>query len=399
MGKKTLFVSDLHIGINTESNWYQSEIHEKALKSFLRYIQKHGDEIMDVVVLGDWFDLWSYGSIETTPGIIKILERNQNLFTKQSDKSGDFISAMEAIQGHFRFVNGDHDMTVELKELNRWLRDRSDVEIYPGFGDNIQKSALGNTFYRGKEGKIWAEHGHLYDLLNKPALMAENPYKPLPIGYYIARVEADYSLKKIDSLHKPNVSHLKGAGNPCYRNLRIGFKEIAEQVVSEIKKGKEPNIAKIVLDMMLRFNVTKKLEFNLKGIGGKHAAFETVENFFPGLLNTKNFYEDLREAEVNFTGLGCFVRRHFRENRNSRVVLMGHTHDPRMVISHIGEDRMYINTGYFCPSLHDMRENLVYPSFIELADHGDGQLIATEKKIVDYIAGEIEDGTRATLDL
>lgn len=99
MSGRTLFISDIHMGINTETNWYQNKVHTAALKGFLRYVLENIDEINDVVILGDWFDQWTYSPVGTPPTITEIITNNPEVFTKQEDESGDFITVMEALKG------------------------------------------------------------------------------------------------------------------------------------------------------------------------------------------------------------------------------------------------------------------------------------------------------------
>jgi len=56
----TYFVSDVHLGPNYSSNWYQTIVHGDYFKAVLRYIQDKKKKVGDVVILGDWFDFQVY---------------------------------------------------------------------------------------------------------------------------------------------------------------------------------------------------------------------------------------------------------------------------------------------------------------------------------------------------
>ncbi|HMM60498.1 MAG TPA: hypothetical protein PKC25_10265, partial [Candidatus Rifleibacterium sp.] len=117
MASRTVFVGDLHIGSGAETNWYQKSVHEPLLKCFLRYLQENARNIDELVILGDWFDLWNYHPFCAPPSVALIMDQNPGIFQRQND--GDFISLLEEVR--VRFINGDHDMEVELKDINQAL--------------------------------------------------------------------------------------------------------------------------------------------------------------------------------------------------------------------------------------------------------------------------------------
>lgn len=77
MQNKTVFVSDLHIGTGAETNWYQKSVHEQLLKNFLRYLQADENHVDELVILGDWFDLWNYHPFSSPPDVALIMHRTR----------------------------------------------------------------------------------------------------------------------------------------------------------------------------------------------------------------------------------------------------------------------------------------------------------------------------------
>ena len=127
---RDIFISDLHIGIYAETNLDQTSVHEKSLQAILKYIEDEGardpaDKIRNVVILGDWLDLWMYRTdakpIDTPrnaadaytfikdrketllPTVKQIFDANPNLFA--SKEPGSFISCINNIAGTMYYVN------------------------------------------------------------------------------------------------------------------------------------------------------------------------------------------------------------------------------------------------------------------------------------------------------
>jgi len=126
-------------------------VHERIIKSVLNFVVHNGKEIKDLVVLGDWFELWNYPPEATIPSLEEIFRRQLGLFDRTKDQR-NFIDAMEAITGSLRYINGDHDMQVSLVQVNELLSSKTDKRILPGHGDDLEKQALANTYYQKKWG-------------------------------------------------------------------------------------------------------------------------------------------------------------------------------------------------------------------------------------------------------
>lgn len=395
MVNKTIFISDIHIGINTSTNWYQKEVHAKALKGCLSYILNHAQEICDVVILGDWFDQWTYSSSAVPPAVSQILESNQDLFSRRKDGSGDFVSIMETINGNLRFVNGNHDMLVELKDINSWISHHTDRKVFPGIGEDTAKAPGDNTYYQSDNAKIYAEHGHLFDIFNKPANFSQNHYAPLPVGHFITRTVGDYVLKQLNDTH-PNSAYLKDSGDPGYQNVGCDLKVIIKTLKDLVLRGIEPNIAEIVLDLVLSFNETAKLDYNMQWYRGGCPSSDAIDQFYPGLFSLKDFYEDFQETEVSFKGLDHFAKQIFNKNSQTRVVVMGHTHDYQLVWSGRQSDPVYMNSGFYCASLPDMNQKTKMLTFVEVIET-DNTSITVNEKITDYKTGTVTTGQSATI--
>ncbi len=367
MSKCTVFISDLHIGTGAETNWYQKDVHEPLLKSLLRYLLAAESRIEEVVILGDWFDLWNYEPCMVPPSIEQIMRQNPGVFSRQTD--GDFISLLDRVR--VRFVNGDHDMQAELSEINRQLAKQTFQRVFPGHGTDCEKSALANTYYL--KDAVWAEHGHQHDLFNKPSISVTNPVAPLPLGYFVTRIYCHFLQKKIASTHRSHAACVISGGTSGYESFGARLPRLVEHLLLKLKNGEQPDAAKFVIEMMMQRNRSNFMEFCMPGGSDKEVNTEQIPQFYPDLVNYETFYDSICEAAVSFDGLGHFVRAHFNENPHARVVVMGHTHCVKTLVCGNGYRRIFANSGYFCPGQPDIKAGRVFPSFVEverLADSG-----------------------------
>ncbi|MDN5278276.1 MAG: hypothetical protein PWR01_2241 [Clostridiales bacterium] len=380
MSRINVFLSDLHIGTSAETNWYQREYHQEMLKTVLSYIIDNGEKIGDVIILGDWFEQWNYMPTARVPELKTIFERNPELFTRSHDNL-NFITAMEAIKGNIRYVNGDHDMLAELSEINRLFGAHTDKKVLPGHGNDCAKASVANTFYLN--GKVWAEHGHQNDLFHKPSLNEENPCAPLPLGYFISRLYCHFLDKRISSMHRRDAACISGCSDSEFANLGLHLVKFMEELVKQMKGQKEIDAAQIVVDQLMQFNRNFHVEFNLKSEGFGMIDSLQIGKYFPGVMSYENFVDTLFEAEVAYAGLGRFANKHFCENPGTKVVVMGHTHRPVFELAGAGDTRLYVNSGYLCPSRPDIESATHLPTFVAIEALDKGK-IEVSQKIVQF---------------
>jgi UDP-2,3-diacylglucosamine pyrophosphatase LpxH len=375
MSRRTVFVSDLHIGSGADTNWYQKSVHEPLLKNFLRYLQACENSIEELVILGDWFDLWNYHPFSSPPDVQQIMRQNPGVFTRQPD--GDFITLMDKMR--VRYINGDHDMEVQLKDINRELSQHTFQRLLPGHGTDCEKEALANTYFMN--GPIWAEHGHQHDLFNKPAISDVNPLSPLPLGYFVARIYCHFLEKKIASTHRRDAACVVGGGNSGYDSFGIRLSDLVTGMLRQLKNGEKLNPAQMVLDMMMRNNRSNLLDFRIDGRKLREVSIDGIARFYPDLVSEETFYEALCEAEVAFDGLSHFARAHFAENPHTRVIVMGHTHCVKTLYCGNARNLVFANSGYFCPSKPDMKDGRALPAFVEVETLADGSLKVYQKAV------------------
>jgi UDP-2,3-diacylglucosamine pyrophosphatase LpxH len=380
MEKNQVFLTDLHIGTNHETNWYQKEFHQPILKSILSYLVKNGNQIEDVVILGDWFEQWNYPPHKKVPNLDAIFSMNPEIFTKSKD-GGDFVTLMESINGNLRFINGDHDMLVELKDINKHFSKYTEKRVLPGHGKDLEKPAISNTYYLN--GAVWGEHGHQYDLFHRPTSSMDNDCSPLPLGYFISRLYCHFLEKKISSMHRLNASCIADVSNSELSNLGVKFSTFVEKLIAQIQQNRPIDAAKIIIDQLMQFNRNFHMDFNLSHEGFGEVDSMKVPDLYNEIITLENFGEAIVSAEVAYSGLSKFAKKHFLKNPNCRVAVMGHTHKAELEICGSGKSHVYANAGFTCPSMPDVKSSNHRASFIIVNERESTGIDVTLKVVTD----------------
>lgn len=354
---KTILLSDLHIGVNAPTNLYQTSEHEPSLKAILKYIKDNGNQIRDVVILGDWVDLWMYPSTAIRmnemppegkrnnflPTVEQIFEANPNIFTRQPDGL-DFVSCLDYIKGDLYYVNGNHDITVTEDQINSYLPNTAVKKIKY---INCSTEPAG---YTSEVGDIYAEHGHWYSLLCRP-----KPYllESVPLGYFITRVGMDAEIYTQKPLPGLNVQEIKAT----MKTYGYTFSQAILQIVA----------AQANTDL-------DKLNFNMPS-GNILSANDVASKFpFPDdSVDNPDFVNADIDGTLDPNALELFT---YGRNKNLELVLFGHTHiskvfqDFRTQQNSIDVKATYANTGFLCAGSPNMNTGLPVATFVEIEDTG-----------------------------
>jgi UDP-2,3-diacylglucosamine pyrophosphatase LpxH len=113
MRKKTVILSDIHIGDNSTTCWYQQKYHEPYLIKALDYIEHNAASIEEVILLGDIFDFWTYPCGSTPPSFSDIVNANPNILGPR----GRLKQVADKVP--VTYVNGNHDMNITKDDIAR----------------------------------------------------------------------------------------------------------------------------------------------------------------------------------------------------------------------------------------------------------------------------------------
>ncbi|AKJ00934.1 calcineurin-like phosphoesterase family protein [Archangium gephyra] len=387
---KIVFFSDIHIGTNAATNWYQRSLHEPYLLAAFEYLQQQASSIQELVVVGDLVDQWTYEPSRTPPTFAEIAAANPRIFGGMVDGQripGALGAVLTALDGRVTYVGGNHDMSVTAEDV-ALIRDEQ------GRSPHYVRTPL----YQPPAGRggIVCTHGHIYSLLNAPDFI-QNPRNGIPFAHFITRMAALWSVQQLAKMPPGSTAaSLPGSGDPTGWPLA---KDALHQLLEELKL-KSLSLSDAVLSSLLELTGQKSdLTFHM--LDGTRLTAADVVKAYPSILasyeqtasKSKELYGplagELALAEVD--ALNSIV--HFAERLgnqgNHKVVVMGHTHVPVDEDEHqlfLG-DCLYANCGFNCPSEPDMRlqDKRRYCTFTEVEiDEAERRFTVSTR----YVTGE-----------
>ena len=353
---KNIFISDLHMGVNYKTNIYQQSFHEKYLKAILKYVQDNAASIQDVVILGDWLDFWMYPTHYKQVDVMDVVNANKGVFMPGVD--GDFVTCMDSIQGDLVYVSGNHDMTLDIKTLQKHFSSQSKK------GKTLVNK--GNFYLTGN---IRAEHGHACTYFNAPDNHKDNKYAPLPIGFYMTRLGAVSCEKQLTAsdcsqvqgnsyptvaqmLKKDMLPYAQFLANPVAVTSIVGFVQFkpSEVILSEEAHYAGVGNTEIVMgnDKSIKVNDASQMLAYLK---------IQKPSDIEGIVADSN--EDLH----------CYAKTLF--TKDVTTVIMGHTHVPCIMVHPTSKlNNIYANSGFLAPDQPSMKAGKSKMTFVETDSSG-----------------------------
>lgn len=373
-------ISDVHIGSNFRTNWYQSLIHEPYLLSILNYVRDNCASISELVILGDLFDQWTYPADVEPPSFTDIVKANENLFGDVifgGSKTGALADTLSALEGKITYINGNHDMSISPEDIKRLTNGRYKINTAGGL---LYEPECGL-------GKIICTHGHLFSLFNAPdPANSQAEWNGIPLGYFMARLASHWTAKKLDSDYATGstTADMPDGGTPS----GPGFdREAISGCVKEALSGND-YLSALVMGAQLDAAGFDKNGY-IKLPDNNKVRASDIEGIYRKLLHTypsapgipEQFYGSnpplfaLTEADIK-NSLAHFSK---EIGEKYRLVLMGHTHVQENEDEHfvLHKNSLYANSGFCCPSKPDMGlegkkpERVRYPSFIETVIDGE----------------------------
>jgi UDP-2,3-diacylglucosamine pyrophosphatase LpxH len=327
-------LSDVHIGTNVNTNWYQQKYHEPYLVAALGWVVKNAASIRHLVLLGDLVDFWTYVPSATPPSMSDIIAANPNVL----GANGALARAVEALaanQGQVWLTPGNHDINLTSNDA---------ATLSAAVGGTITWSGGQDFSLQGQSGKRTTfAHGHSFTMFNAP--YPGTNLSPLPIGHFVTRVIA---WKVVNKLLGPGQTvadlHLWGQPSPDWSTI-----------VSAVVHGE--NVAGVFLDL---FTYDAGLSDSTTVVlpGGQSTTIAAAKTTYASLLETWLKWwplEDVvRAAMADYTGgswLAWFAQ-WLALKEHADLVVMGHTHQP--VGGLTASPVAYVNNGYECAAIPDM---------------------------------------------
>jgi len=336
---KTYVLSDVHIGDDKMTCWYQKSYHEPYLIAVLDHLLQNKAEVDEVILLGDLFDFWTYAPDDDLPSIDQILNANPNVF----GPSGKLTQVVEALPGKVKYLRGNHDINITQADLNK-LPGKNKIQLIP------------DVYVKGD---VLYMHGHLYTIFNAPDVCGVG----IPVGHFVTR-SIMYKIKKD---RKP-AFELPGQGSPSGLGALISDKLLRATSLPEVMLDGVTNWAgmptstsiKLFNQQQKSINQAKSDYANLRPIwlaqygGGEYAQLTVIKSI---LADAKDYY------------MGWFAQKAALE-QGANLVVMGHTHIPKLGLVEAAAN--YINSGYMCPSKPDVEQGKAKFTFAVI-DHPSGQ--------------------------
>lgn len=360
---KTIVISDVHIGNNYRTCWYQRDHHESYLVALLEEIVRRKDEVRRLVILGDLFDFWTYPPNYTPPLIGDILDANPAIF----GKTGKLVEAVNALEGRVVYLRGNHDINITQQDLNK-IPGNYRIPLVPD-GYTVD----GVTF----------AHGHYYTLFNAPPFFdASDPMRP-PGGYFVTRT-LSYKVEKLldrKGSKAQTVADLAGWAAPS-PNI--------DSITGAILKGQLDGVYKSFMGFMQGDTGMSDSE-KIQMPGGKVTTLEQAKKTYADVATewaashggswdgNLSAYKAIW-ADKDGSYLAWFAEV-LRRRTGADLVVMGHTHTPKCgLVSREGGatvgrylnggEALYLNTGFLCPPKPDLDSGAAVFTYGQI-EHGD----------------------------
>ena len=325
----TAVISDIHIGDNSKTCWYNKEFHEPYLKRTLEYVISKKDEFDELVILGDLFDFWTYPPEIQPPSVKKIIQENPNIL----GKNGLLDEVVTALKGNVTYVRGNHDINISQKDL----------DAIPYSNKNNWRILRKPDIY--KKNNCTFSHGHLFTIFNAP-----EPSNRIPVGHFVTRLISH----KVSRGNQP-AWKLKGFGVPPTSKLIL-------DLIESIKKEKDRSkIISIFINTWKDATGFKSDSAKIILPDGTTTNLKKVKQQYASLIidwvkkygTTYTWKSAL--ADANGTYMGWLTQKMTLE-KNSFIGVSGHTHYPTIGTREnaLADD---INCGYECFSRPDRDKN------------------------------------------
>lgn len=388
---KLFFISDVHIGSNAPTNWYQDDIHGPFLETALRFIKDQAESVRELVLLGDLFDQWMDPPEVLPPNFKTIIAANPRIFGgifNGQQVTGAFMEVLDALEGNVAYMNGNHDMNITPDNI-------ATLKSPGGYNPRV----INELFYEPVDcnKRLICTHGHPYSMFSAPNLVNYPPGFPgLSLGYFVTRLSALWSAQHFQN-EQSDINSMKNGGDPH----GLGFIEKALAGVSEAVIIGEGDLADLMINAFQEatngetsyFLMPDNSKVTIKDI---LLMYKGLFNQYPRSTQLPSYYFDKNDTITRLAALGeCDIlnkldsfARHL--SQDYRVVIMGHTHIPEdRVIQCLStfQNNVYSNTGFNCPSLADMEnpKHPKYPTFTEVEiDNNQEVFYVSVYKVVKY---------------
>lgn len=301
---KTLFISDVHLGAGKEYDWFSRKKEGPCLIDFFEYVSGL-DDVKEIVLLGDIFDLWVCPHDQIPHTFEDIINAQKNIFSAIK-RMADKIPTL--------YLNGNHDFQVTSDDINI------------AFDRKVKH--IGNVYRRGN---IRAEHGHMYALFNRPD-PKNGGFLGLPLGYYITRLHT--TLNETRDYKK---ELLLSGMHELFQVL--GPEKLPESFLDSMKNAVERKIIPNKVDKFVMGPLCADQTYD--------DVKERYKDLYDDWKNSVGFWQSVQMIKSEMNRLDTVADQLCKDGVD--IVILGHSHDTKMdKDSWLCKDRIYANCGYWC---------------------------------------------------
>ncbi len=382
-------ISDIHLGADLA--YAEINVNLKALEKFLEKVRV-APNVKELVIAGDLLDEWY------VPATINTYQGNdqadfvQHIATANKGVIDVFNKIIQERKITVTYLPGNHDLTITAENVNL---------ILPGINQARDNEQGLGTYSPSGMPVLAIEHGHRYNFFCAPDPLSNQDIAPgtiTPPGYFFTRIAA---------LH-----HIQDCQTPGD----------TMSVVTQNTSGDASQYSLFVYWNLWKWSITylpienkfdeNMIVTNVDGFTGTYSVndllpYQTTPggfidvNLYKGIQDTWNQRQTLNHVAVNIPTNQAIANsakpgesddqaknQYFlNPNSNKRIVIFGHTHDPKIISSenHNGQKSIYANSGTW------IDHNNVAPTkmnFVVITPQNAGASSQTMVKLYNY-EGEV----------
>jgi UDP-2,3-diacylglucosamine pyrophosphatase LpxH len=341
---RVVALSDIHIGNNTNTCWYQRSVHEPYLVAALEWVVRNAGAIRELILLGDLVDTWTYPPSVRPPSMAEIIAVNPDVLG-----SGGALARVVKAVPKVTFLLGNHDGTLTNGDITALQNAVGRIELVDAVRVLTGASGARTVF----------SHGHHWTMFNAPD--AKSRWAPLPVGHFVTRAFSYMMARRLEKLQPAQtVADLPNMGYPT------GFDPVpfVNSLVPDIRKRDpleaiaRPDLAAVLLNYF-REVADMPEEQKIVLPSGQETTIADFRATYADLFTRWVAKEGsrlnaARAAIADLYGeyLAWFAQR-LAIQQSADLVVLGHTHTTvgGLTISPIS----YYNSGFECASAPDAR--------------------------------------------
>ena len=348
-------ISDTHLGdarsINDGYAWLNKN--KDKLKNFLNLV-RNKPNVAELVIAGDMFDEWIAPMQTDTLGGLSLPDFVDSIAAANSE----IITAIKNIiqDGNIKltYVPGNHDMLVSQADIQR---------IFPGISQARDAEGLG-AYTPSAHSEIIIEHGHRYDFFNAPDTISNRDITKtesiLSPGFFVSKIACSSDVEKnlpVTFYRQQTTDYFRSLGAQS-GNYYLSY-WAAWQIIMSKKPVKEAWVEKVIKTGIDGFTDTYAINDLIPGYDEKNGPLNVT--LYKGIVDKWYDRQKINNVPVQILpelaiAAGAInwvlddltlVEYFLNTSSNKRIVVFGHTHEPKIwsVLNHNARWSIYVNSG------------------------------------------------------